>query len=126
MAAAHPLAVRAVGHGGMAGAFEKSTKKALPLLCFAVAAAAALESALEMTGLLVAAASKLTKNAWLVQCFAASSARSRSCGLPAAGESMLSKHALVEPAEMEAAGNGTVGNGDALSACSESRGLARA
>jgi hypothetical protein len=79
-----------------------------------------------MTGLLVAAASKLTKNAWLVQCFAASSARSRSCGLPAAEESMPVKHALVEPAEMEAAGNGTVGNGDALSACSESRGLARA
>lgn len=71
MAAARALAASAVGRGGNAGAPEKSTKKAQPVLCFAVsvtvtgsaAAAAAMEWTLEATELLLVAASKPIKKA---------------------------------------------------------------
>ena len=125
LTAAHALEALALGTGGNAGAPEKSTKKALPLLCFAQTESLAETTLLgfdpEQIGLLLVAASRLTKKACAVLDFAAAAVFPCCRGLTAAGESKVTKNEPVEVIEAAAAGAG-----DALSTWFGCKGLARA
>lgn len=123
--AAHALEASALGTGGNAGAPEKSTKKALPLLCFAqtelLAEAAILGSDMEQIGLPLVAASRLTKKACALLDFAAAAACSCCRGLTAAGEFKVTKNEPVEAVEAA-----TTGAGDASRTWFGCKGLALA
>jgi len=80
-----------------------------------------MESTLEATGLLQAAASRLTKKAEAFPELASPATCSSWSGLSAAGESKLSENSAVLARK-----EGAAGDGFASSVCVVSRGLARA